>query len=44
MAIVSYVWVEGNELHYIDESGVERVVVNAQVDHADTDDITAWLG
>ena len=38
------IWVEGDELHFGDENGVERVATNVQVLHADIAEVTVWLG
>ena len=43
MALPGHIWVEGDEVHYIDSSGVERVCVNVEVDNADRAEITSWL-
>ncbi len=43
MALSGHVWVEGDYLHYIDSSGVERYCVNVVVDNADRAEVNIWM-
>ena len=42
--IVGALWVEGDDLHYGDENGVERVTTNKVIDTANRAAIINWLG